>query len=265
MHGDGCEQRVLIEPPLACCSLKPHNNPPSLFRHFCCTLPKALRMDPEATDTVQLFAEEEEEWEEEEEEENAGELETTIPAVQLSKEERRKLKNKKKSVRRKEKAAERARENQELLAAGKITRREIAEAKFKRHLEGVVARERGILRQEAEDEIEERLRQWREDVEAGRISINRRISIEKRAKRSGAQAEHQKRRRAKRQADRRFLNYGWAAVGRAMLLGNQSAEGETLANMELCTSDDTHMEESVNSVPPVASVAPRVADVINLK
>ena len=208
--------------------------------------------------------EEEDEEEEEEDEEEKESLDATLPAVLLSRDERRRLKNKKKSQRRKEKTAERNRLNEQLLAAGLITRRELAEQKFRRCLEGIVARERGRLRQEADQEIERRLQKWREDVESGRIDINRRISIRKGEKRKAGQSEHQRRRRAERQATRRSLNYGWGSVGCAVVLGSAAELTQGFMDQENWLRTETPTEDLTYNEMPVATVTPRVADVIPL-
>ena len=211
-------------------------------------------------DTLVLFADDELEPTEmmAEEEEEERPLDSTIPAVLLTKEERRRIKNQKKSQKRKEKNAERNRKNAELIAAGLKTKRDVAEENVRRHLEGIISRERGRLRQEAEAEIERRLQEWKEKVERGEIDINRRLSVKKADKRQQGQKEHQRRRRADRQAMRRSLNYGWAAVGRAMVLGSES-EVPSLMDTEI------RMEDQIDHPPPIATIAPRVEDIIPLK
>ena len=105
-----------------------------------------------------------------------GELDSTIPAVELSKEEKKRLKNQKKGKKRREKKQERLVCNAIAMAEGRRSRRDIAEEEMKRRIEGMVSRERGRLRQEASQEIELRLARWRADVESGRINIERGIS-----------------------------------------------------------------------------------------
>ena len=86
--------------------------------------------------------------------------------------------------------------NAELIAAGLKTKRDVAEENVPRHLEGIISRERGPLRQEAEAEIEHRLQEWKEKVELGEIDINRRLSVKKADKKKQGQKKHQRRRRA---------------------------------------------------------------------
>ena len=147
-----------------------------------------------------------------------------------------------------------------MIAAGLKSKREVAEENFRRHLEGIVSRERGRLRQEAEAEIERRLLEWKEKVESGEIDLNRRLSVKKSEKRKQGQKDHQRRRRADRQATRRNLNYGWAAVGRAVILGGTGSSVPSLMDNEMEIE-----EETTDSLPPIAAIAPRVEDVIPLQ
>ena len=138
--------------------------------------------------TVMMLAEEEED----------RQLDCTIQAILLTKDEQRCLMNQKKSRKRKEKNVERNQRNAELIFAGLKTKRDVAKENVCRHLEGIVSRERGRLRQEAEAEIKCQLQEWKEKVELGKIDINRRLSVKKADKRKQGQKEHQRHRRADR-------------------------------------------------------------------
>ena len=155
-------------------------------------------------------------------------LDVTIPAVELTKEEKRRLKNRKKGWKRREKKNERLVANAMHLAEGTKTRMEIAEESYRRRVEGMVARERGRMRKEAEDEIERRLACWKADIEAGRVNIDRGISAEKRERRSQLQKEHLKRKRAERQTIKRRRISGWAALGRQSVCGDGPASYDSL-------------------------------------
>ena len=87
-------------------------------------------------------------------------------------------------------------------------------------IEGIVSRERGRLRQEADAEIERRLAKWRANIESGKISIDRGITQKGKAERRGRQQEHLRRRRIERQKKRRAADKGWAALGRHAVFGN---------------------------------------------
>ena len=155
-------------------------------------------------------------------------LDVTIPAVLLTPAEKKRLKNRKKGFKWREKKNERLVANAMLLAAGTKMRIEVAEEEYRRKVEGMVARERGRMKKEAEEEIERRLGRWKADIEAGRINIDRGISAEKRERGSQLQKEHLKRKRAERQAARRRFNYGWAALGRQINCGDGPASYASL-------------------------------------
>ena len=157
-------------------------------------------------------------------------LDTTMPAVLLSPEEKKKMKNRQKGKKRRAKKNERLIINAMAVADGKKTEFEVAEEDFRRKVEGMVARERGKMRKEAEEEIERRLAIWKADVEAGRVDIHRGISAERREKRSRLQEEHHRRKRAEHQAIRRKRNNGWAAVGRHAVFGDGPASFDSLVN-----------------------------------
>ena len=84
-------------------------------------------------------------------------LDVTIPAVLLTPAEKKRLKNRKKGLKRREKKNERLVANAMLLAAGTKTRMEVVEEEYRRKVERMVARERGRMKKEAEEEIERRL------------------------------------------------------------------------------------------------------------
>ena len=216
-------------------------------------------------------------------------LDTTIAAVQLTPEERKKIKNKRKSLKRRQKQMARNKENKDHIAAGRKSRFEIAEENYKRKIEAMVARERGKLRREASDEIEERLASWRADLLAGRARLDHKMTAEKEDKRRQLQREHQRRRNAERQRVRRQVNGGFAAVGKALIYGvpGTSEADSALIDAELAqpSFSETHGQpptfqgedygdnwEEMQEVPieaptwrPVAAVRPRVVECIDLR
>ena len=227
-----------------------------------------------------------EEEEEDERDDDESMLDATIAAVQLTPEERKKRKNKRKSMKRRQKQLTRNKENRNQLASGQKTRFQIAEENYKRKIEAMVARERGKLRQEASDEIEEQLASWRADLLAGRARLDHKTTAEKEDKRRQLQREHQKRRNAERQRVRRQVNGGFAAVGKALIYGvpGTSEADSALIDAELVqpSFSDGHGQpptfeqeppshndnwEEMQEVTwrPVAAVRPRVVECIDLR
>ena len=170
----------------------------------------------------------------ESDDDDGGELDATLPAVAMTKAEKRKEKNRKKGLKRREKKNERLVANAIALAEGTKSRREIAEENMRRRIEGVMSRERGRLRQEAEEEIENRLAEWCADVEAGEISLERGVSVKEKEGRRRRQYEHLRRRRAEKQRKQRSADKGWAALGKLAVFGGEPDNGwDDMINAEL--------------------------------
>ena len=122
----------------------------------------------------------------------------------------------------------------------------VAEEDVRRRIEGMVAREKGRLREEMEAEIERRITVWRAELESGKRNIKRELSEEKKEKRRRLQKEHQRRKRAERQATRRHRSNGWAAVGRHVVFGQGPASFDSIINaghVATTTQEPEIMEE----------------------
>ena len=195
-------------------------------------------------------------------------LDTTLPAVELTKEERKKEKNREKDQKRREKKQERMVANAIAVAEGTKSRREVAEDDMRRRIEGIVSRERGRLRQEADAEIERRLAKWRADIESGKISIDRGITQKEKAERRERQHEHLRRRRIERQKKRRAADKGWAALGRHAVFGNGPEDDlDQMIAAELAAPTISIEEENPTPGPsrPTAIIRPRVVPLIDLR
>ena len=185
----------------------------------------------------------------------------------MTKAEKKKEKNKKKGQKRREKKHERMVVDAIALAEGRKSRRDVAEENMKRRIEGMVSRERGRLRQEAEAEIERRLAIWRADVEAGRIGLDRGIPAKEKEGRRQRQEEHHRRRRAERQRKKKAADKGWAAIGRHAVLGSGGDDLDELIAAELAVPTVSLEEEPAPgpSPKPTAAVSPRVVPLIDLR
>ena len=103
-------------------------------------------------------------YEEDDEEAESTAMDETIPAVELTAAERKREKNRKKMLKKRAKQRERMVCGEMQIASGEKSRFEIEKSNFRRRLEGTMMRKRGILRQEADAEIERLLENWRQDV-----------------------------------------------------------------------------------------------------
>ena len=197
-----------------------------------------------------------------------NDLDATLPAIELTKAEKKKEKNRKKGLKGREKKNERMVANAIALAEGTKSREEVAEDNMRRRIEGIVSRERGRLRQEADVEIERRLAEWRADLESGKVNLDRGIASKERADRRRRQDEHLRRRRNERQRKRRAAEKGWAALGRHAVLGSKSDDGlDSMIDAELAVPTLTVEDDESAPGPsrPVAVVQPRVFPLIDLR
>ena len=155
------------------------------------------------------------------------------------------------------------------IASGEKSRFEIEESNFRRRLEGTMMRKRGILRQEADAEIEKLLENWRQDVLAGRVSLTRGVSAAEREKRQQRQVQHHIQKSAARQGIRMQRLKAWHLVGKAAIFGDAPATFRQVAN-QMCPETTTApvwppvKEVPVTKEKPVAAVKPIVEDIVPL-
>ena len=112
---------------------------------------------------------------------------------------------------------------------GHSTRDEIEEARWKRKVEGVAAREKGRLRKNADEEIGKDVEELRAELLRGPIP-ERKMSDEKAAKRKEKRQEHFERRRREKLKKKRRQDKYYAKIGKKVEQDSRPAPDPNFLN-----------------------------------